>query len=285
MCTFRHSIKFNLLFLVWCLVFCSFSYVSLANNNFIAPDSGVIKKPQFSQTGTASMYGKKFHNRKTANGERFNMHDHTAAHPFLAFGTHVKVTNLRNNKSIVVRINDRGPFVKGRIIDLSYAAAQELDFIRQGTTRVKVETLAEPHPSNKNEIVVFENETLTKDDSVTIKKSIMSGNMLTGNILHYAKHEGESPIKETSLPESEGVDKATSYSIQVGAFVYPKNAEQLKKSLTNKKFKDVSIVQIVDQETVLYKVFVGNFPTYEEANKHKEKLLNNSIEGFIIKND
>ena len=81
------------------------------------------------EEGMASWYGKKFHGKKTASGERFNMYELTAAHRTLPFGTKVKVTNLENNKSVVVRINDRGPHVKGRIIDLSYAAAKKIDMI------------------------------------------------------------------------------------------------------------------------------------------------------------
>ena len=288
MCIFIHSNKLNLLLLViCCMFFISFPCVSLAGNNFLDSDSGIVKKPVFSQTGTASMYGAKFHNRKTANGERFNMYDHTAAHPFLAFGTHVKVTNLRNNKSIVVRINDRGPFVKGRIIDLSYAVAQELEFIRQGITPVKVETIAEPHPSNENEFIMFDNEEiLGKEDSIQIKNTIAFCSKLIGNILGYIKQESTSSTKETSSPENNIIiGKKISYSVLVGAFVNPKNAEQLKKSLTTKKFNDVNIVQMVDQETVLYKVSVGHFLTHEEANSHKEKLLENSIDGFIIRNN
>jgi rare lipoprotein A (peptidoglycan hydrolase) len=91
--------------------------------------------------GKASFYGKKFHGRKTANGEIYNMHRMTAAHRTLPFGTLVQVTNLKNNKSVIVRINDRGPFIPGRMIDLSYAAAQRLDFINDGVVKVKVEKL------------------------------------------------------------------------------------------------------------------------------------------------
>ena len=79
------------------------------------------------QTGQASWYGPGFHGQKTSNREIYNMYDMTAAHKALPFGTYVMVTNLNNDKSITVRINDRGPFVKGRIIDLSYAAAKMLD--------------------------------------------------------------------------------------------------------------------------------------------------------------
>jgi rare lipoprotein A len=98
-------------------------------------------KPVAAEVGVASYYGAKFHGRLTANGETFNMNDLTAAHPRLAFGTRVKVTLLEANRSVIVRINDRGPFVKGRIIDLSQAAAQELRMIRSGIARVKLEVL------------------------------------------------------------------------------------------------------------------------------------------------
>lgn len=89
--------------------------------------------------GKASYYADQFHGRRTANGETFNMHELTAAHPSLPFGTWVKVTNLNNGKDVVVRINDRGPFVKGRIIDLSIDAAKEIGIMRSGTVRVKLE--------------------------------------------------------------------------------------------------------------------------------------------------
>lgn len=93
------------------------------------------------QYGNASYYGKKFHGRKTASGETFNMYELTCAHKTLPFNTRVKVTNLSNKKSVIVRVNDRGPFVAGRIIDLSYAAAQKIDLIAAGVTRVKIEVL------------------------------------------------------------------------------------------------------------------------------------------------
>jgi len=95
----------------------------------------------YDRTGIASWYGKKFHGKKTANGERYDMYAMTAAHTTLPLPSRVRVTNLSNGRSVVVRINDRGPFVKDRIIDLSYAAAKALGYEQQGTTRVRVQTL------------------------------------------------------------------------------------------------------------------------------------------------
>jgi rare lipoprotein A len=92
-----------------------------------------------SETGVASYYADKYHGQQTASGEAFDMNALTAAHPTYKFGTRVKVTHLENNRSVIVRINDRGPFVKGRVIDLSLAAAEELQMVKSGLAQVKLE--------------------------------------------------------------------------------------------------------------------------------------------------
>jgi rare lipoprotein A len=93
------------------------------------------------EVGIASYYAHEFDGRRTASGEVYDMNKLTAAHPSLPFGTIVKVTNLENEKSVEVRINDRGPFKKGRVIDVSYEAAKRLDFVRQGLVEVRVEAI------------------------------------------------------------------------------------------------------------------------------------------------
>ncbi len=95
----------------------------------------------FRQRGIASWYGSENHGHLTASGESYNMYAYTAAHRTLPFGTLVKVTNLKNGKSVVVRINDRGPFVKNRIIDLSYASAKKIGLLKEGTAPVTIEVL------------------------------------------------------------------------------------------------------------------------------------------------
>jgi rare lipoprotein A len=99
----------------------------------------------YREKGIASWYGSDFHGKASANGECYNMYAYTAAHKTLPLPTIVRVTNLENNKSVVVKVNDRGPFVRGRIIDLSYAAAQSLDIVRYGTAPVLVEAIGGPH--------------------------------------------------------------------------------------------------------------------------------------------
>lgn len=95
----------------------------------------------YDATGVASWYGKDFHGKKTANGEHYDMHALSAAHPTLPLPTMVRVSNLENGRSVVVRVNDRGPFVKNRLIDLSYSAAKALGFTTKGTSKVRVQAL------------------------------------------------------------------------------------------------------------------------------------------------
>ena len=92
-------------------------------------------------TGIASWYGKQFHGNKTAIGETYNMHAMSAAHPTMPLPSYARITNLENGRSVIVRVNDRGPFLYNRVMDLSYAAATALDYANKGTARVRVERL------------------------------------------------------------------------------------------------------------------------------------------------
>lgn len=103
--------------------------------------SGLIDPHGYDETGGASYYGSQHHGNRTASGERFSQSALTAAHRRLPFGTLVKVTNLNNARSVVVRINDRGPHTRGRLIDLSRAAAEQLGMLRSGTAQVRVQAL------------------------------------------------------------------------------------------------------------------------------------------------
>jgi rare lipoprotein A len=102
---------------------------------------GQVDPDGYRAEGKASYYGARHHGNKTASGERFDQNALTAAHRSLPFGSRVLVTNLRNDKSVVVRINDRGPYSKGRLIDLSHKAAAQIDMLRAGVVPVRVEAL------------------------------------------------------------------------------------------------------------------------------------------------
>lgn len=120
--------------------------ISCASSNKTADSKSVMKQKEpvavgDIQYGVSSYYAEKFHGRRTANGEIYDMYGISGAHQTLPLNSVVKVTNLENNKELVIRINDRGPFIKNRVFDCSYGAAVKLSFISQGTAIVKVEVI------------------------------------------------------------------------------------------------------------------------------------------------
>jgi rare lipoprotein A len=128
------------------LVLALFVLASCAQVN--PPHDGTREAPSnctqarhYQEVGTASWYGREHHGRRTASGQTFNMHGLTAAHRTLPFGSRIRVTNVGNGRSVVLTVNDRGPFIKGRFLDVSYRAARDLNFVRAGITRVKVEAV------------------------------------------------------------------------------------------------------------------------------------------------
>jgi rare lipoprotein A len=127
------------------------------------------------QKGLASWYGPDFHGKLTSNKEIYNMHALTAAHKNLPFGTYVRVTNLNNGKSVIVRINDRGPFVKGRIIDLSYAAAKKLGIDITGVAPVKIKVLKKYSPKKSSQkFSVQVGSFSNKKNAKTLKKELQN---------------------------------------------------------------------------------------------------------------
>ena len=125
------------------IILCSYFFGCASSPRFLSGKKSNSKpdKSLAVETGIASFYSEEYNGRKTSSGETYDMNALTAAHPTHPFNTRVKVTNLDNGKSVVVRINDRGPFKKNRIIDLSYMAAREIEMIGPGTANVRVEVL------------------------------------------------------------------------------------------------------------------------------------------------
>ena len=148
----------------------------------IAPDA----KPLSVETGIASWYGAPYHNRRGSNGEIYDMHAMTAAHRTLPLGSIVRVTNVQNGHSALVRITDRGPFVEGRVIDLSKAAAEEIGIIRRGTAEVRVELMKTPAPLNDGgrwavQIGAFEREKAARELASHLSRRYHTANVLTFN--------------------------------------------------------------------------------------------------------
>jgi rare lipoprotein A len=133
----------------------------------------VVATREDTQIGIASWYGGEFHGRRTSSGEVFDMNDMTAAHPTLPFGTLVDVTNLENGRATTVRINDRGPFIRGRIIDLSYAAARVLGIVGPGTARVRIAVVRDsPERDRTSRISVQVGAFVVQENAYTMKREL-----------------------------------------------------------------------------------------------------------------
>ncbi len=196
----------------------------------------------FVQTGEASWYGRKFHGRPTASGETYNMYQKTAAHKTLPLGTYVRVLNLRNRKQTVARVNDRGPFIKGRIIDLSYAAARDIGLVGPGVARVRVEALARQvgeHDSRFGKEPVIEARDLDKGDfTVQIGAFGQRENALKlarrlKVIYDYVRIEVYEPPGGSTL-----------YRLRVGRSTTLKKAAEIEKKLESLGFEEAFIVSL-----------------------------------------
>jgi rare lipoprotein A len=172
----------------------------------------------YSQVGIASWYGIEEHRRNAASGERFSMYDYTAAHKSLPLGTMARVTNLENGRDVIVRINDRGPFIKGRIIDLSYAAAKAIGIIGKGTARVKVEVISAP-TRRKN---YFEPRYTVQVGSFRDKQNAFG-----------LKEELDGNLDDVRV-EAINLDGDTYYRVRVGRFRERKEAEKTAERLERK---------------------------------------------------
>lgn len=193
-------------------------------------------QPQnYSQKGIASWYGKKFHGRKTANGEVYNMYAMTAAHKTLPLQTWVKVHNFKNNREIVVRINDRGPFVKGRIIDLSFTGAKKLGMADQGTAPVKVIVLGRlknPKAEKKEYLPV---------DLYTGNFSIQVGAFQVRSNADKLKDELSKAYKDVHIATHKDY-RGTFYRVRVGKYSTLKQALMLEKELNINGRKTVFLI-------------------------------------------
>jgi len=179
------------------------------------------KKIKFVQIGYASWYGKKFHGRPTASGEIFNMYKLTAAHRTLPLGTYVKVTNLSNGKSVIVKINDRGPYVKGRIIDLSYMAAKKIGMVKKGVQKVKIEVISLPYYVRKyRSIFEYKKIYSVQVGAFRLKKNAKN---LIAEIKRYTNHAFYRKVK---------INGTTIYRVYAGKYNSKTRAKYLMKKLS-----------------------------------------------------
>ncbi len=250
---------------------------------------------EFTQEGIASWYGPGFHGRKTANGETFNTHELTAAHKTLPFNTLVKVTNLENGKSTVVRINDRGPYAKGRIIDLSRAAKEELGM--GGLAHVKLEIynpdaeLPDDTEESEGEVEGFTPENLFED--VIIKKyndlnSIYTFKKVNFRLLTPNKDDALSTVflksDDISNNSSENPIVATSgYSIKILKTSGEYNTKKLIGELESLNFSTIFIQVVPGNESTVFYVMTGIYSNEDDTLNAQKVLENNGYSTKIIK--
>lgn len=203
--------------------------------------------------GIASWYGPNFHNKKTSNGEIYNMNLHTAAHKTLPMNTIVKVYSLDTQKSTIVRINDRGPFVEGRIIDLSAAAAKDIDMIKKGTARVNIEVIGFGGVVSNDAV---SHSTIIKD---MVNSSEFKDEFKTGVV--------------------EEVFEGGIFSVQIGAFRNKSGAETYQNTHKYANYKTI-IKEGEFGGSAIYRVFVSGFKSEAEA---RDFLRERGVDGFLVR--
>ncbi len=199
----------------------------------------------YSETGVASWYGSKFHGKKTANGERYDMYAMSAAHKTLPLPTMVRVTNLNNGRSVVVRVNDRGPFVKNRLIDLSYAAAKALGYDAAGTAPVRVEVL----------------------DAATASGA--------------SRNNPRPTVRRWSAQPAASTARSGSMYIQLGAFSSHDNAKRLKEALED-AYPSVRIYARNGGYAEIYRVRIGPFDNEKNIEKSVLTLQKQGHDNAIV---
>jgi rare lipoprotein A len=206
----------------------------------------VLDSPDgFVQRGVASWYGTKFHGRPTSSGEIYNMHAMTAAHKTLPIPVYVQVKNLDNGRAAVVRVNDRGPFISGRIIDLSYAAAKKLGVDGPGTANVEIRVLAEGESSPSSVVRTIPlSSDMHEEVPLFIQMGSFSSHMNAYNLVQSLIAANESSAKISQMQTEDGLY----YRVRVGPLADVDEANAILARLRDKGFQTARIVVHDDSE-------------------------------------
>ena len=247
------------LWFITIFIACSLNFLVLADN--------IISADVF-----ASYYGEPFHGRPTSSGEPFDMNAYTAAHRTLPFGTMVEVTNLENGKKVIVRINDRGPFVGNREIDLSRAAAEAIGMIGQGIARVSIKRVGQQEVAIETNTDISRKATEPQPNFESMTTSSTSNS----DAIKDAYQEQRVMVYTPTTPEQ---TKGVLWRIQVGSFAREENALQLVVKLREIGFEPAYEKTETHVRVVLY----GIRPT--DLEKVKAVLDNNNYRGYVIRQE
>jgi rare lipoprotein A len=248
-------------------VFLAACHHGKARANVPTSKPSAVKVSDADLEGIASYYAEPYHGRRTANGEVFDTYNHmTAAHKTLPFNTVVRVKNLNNGEEVDVRINDRGPFIKGRVIDLSLVAAKEIDLVRPGVAPVKLKILKEGSPTTKPSVPT---PTPTSTPPVVPAPTPPPDTVPVQQV---------TPQDPATAPSNPGIPV---YGVQIGAFQSESAAVKLRDDLAL-RYTNVSIQTVVADQT-MYRVRVGSVPDMAAAEQLAKQLRDERFNTFIVR--
>jgi len=219
-----------------------------------------MARAQHTESGYASFYADRFHGKKTASGEPYNKNAFTAAHRSLPFGTTVKVTRVDNHRSVVVKINDRGPFVKGRVIELSRAAARQIDLLQNELVMVKLEVIR----PGQMEVSTTSLEEMPPDDRIPASPSSPAARGL--GLFHVDAFRAYQ----------------RGYGIQLGAYAEFQNVLEAINNLQRKNQRKTMVHIARNDRKVVFRLIIGPFDTKKEAEVYQRKLRLINPNGIIV---
>ncbi|GGL97273.1 endolytic peptidoglycan transglycosylase RlpA [Pseudomonas asuensis] len=237
-------------------------------------------------TGTASWYGTKFHGQATANGETYDLYGMTAAHKTLPLPSYVRVTNLDNGKSVIVRVNDRGPFYSDRVIDLSFAAAKKLGYAETGTAHVRVEGI-DPAQWWAQQGRPMPMVLAQPQRAVTAPAPVKPQAVATVETYNPPPQQHAAPVVPLEIDSKKNASaQAGGLYLQVGAFANPDAAELLKDKLSELTAAPVFISSVVRNQQTLHRVRLGPIGTQGEASQLQNTVrLANLGQASVVRPD
>lgn len=226
-----------------------------------------IAQVGYTQEGIASVYAEKFEGRTTASGESYSFRKATCAHLTIPFGSLVKITNLTNNTSVVVRVNDRGPFAPDRIIDISRSAAEKLGFGSTGTAKVRIEVIDGGQQQTNIQSQPTNNMNTTP---------VVNQNLAVVEVKQETKTENEIYDLKVTIAQLKG------FTVQVGSYKEMVNMLRIANDIKISLKKDIRVQVVTVNNEKVYKLYVGSFTSRKEAESFKEKAIKAYPGCFIV---
>lgn len=264
----------------------------------------ITDEQPFKQRGVGSWYGRKFHGQKTSSGEPYDMYKMTAAHPTLPIPSFARITNLANGKQVIVRVNDRGPFHSGRIIDLSYTAALKLGYLGKGSGELEVERLlpdeiirlanarnAQPAPAMQTATVAAAAPVPVAQRPV--REAVPSGVMIAAvnlggtEVTQSIDLQPPAVVQQASAastPQNQVQGGAQNFYLQLGAYSQAANAEAAREQLARHPAIKPSALEVVEYGQ-LFRLYSGPFASREEAAAVALALQANAVKAMVVQRD